>query len=335
MHSLFPIGNYWALYLGLLVLIFAVLSLDLFLVNRTAHTIRFREALLSTLGWMLLTGCFGGFLVWMIHAHWPELQSSPFAQGTAAATAKTVALEFFTGYFVEQSLAFDNLFVFSAVFTYFQIPPKYQHRVLFWGFIGAVGCRGLFIALASFLLKLKWVNWVFGGLLLLTGFKIFFTQSKAEDLETKWLIRLLKKALPIHPRIEGQEFIVKKDSIWKATPLLLALIFLEMSDVVFSIDSVPAIFAITKDPFIVFSSNLFAVLGLRSAYFLIASAVLRFHTIHYGLGIVLVFVGLKMSILDELVHPKFPTSWSLLIILGSIGGAVAYSFIAPARSEAT
>ena len=228
---------------------------------------------------------------------------------------------------VEKSLAIDNIFVFVVVFAYFGIPKMYQHRVLFWGILGAVVFRIIFIALGSVLLQYQWVVFFFGALLIITGVKMFFTGTKQQDLNTNFIIKQLKKVFRIHPQIEGQKFLIKKNGITYVTPLFLALIFLELSDIIFAVDSVPAIFALTKEPLIVFTSNVFAILGLRSMYFMLAGVIDKFIFIKYGLALVLVFVGLKMVWLNEAFGGKFPITWSLGIIAGIIGLSILISLV--------
>jgi tellurite resistance protein TerC len=215
---------------------------------------------------------------------------------------------------VEKALAVDNIFVFVAVFSYFAVPPRYQHRVLFYGILGALLFRALFISLGAVLMQYKWIVLVFGAFLIATGVKILFLPEKPIDPERNPVIRLLKRLVPVWPRIEGQAFWVRRDGVLYATPLFVALVFIEVSDIIFAIDSVPAIFALTNEPLIVFTSNIFAILGLRAMFFLLANAVQMFHYLKYGLGVVLVFVGLKMVWLNPAFGGKFPITWSLAII---------------------
>lgn len=249
------------------------------------------------------------------------------------AQAKTTALEFLTGFVVEKSLAIDNIFIFAVVFAYFGIPKIYQHKVLFWGILGALVFRAIFIAMGSVLMQYQWVVLFFGALLILTGIKMFFAGTKAQNLENNFLIRQLKKVFRVHPHIEGQNFFIKKNGLTYVTPLFLALIFLELSDIIFAVDSVPAIFALTKEPLIVFTSNIFAILGLRSMYFMLAGVMDRFAYIKYGLASVLVFVGLKMVWLNEAFGGKFPINWSLGIIALFIGGSIVTSIVIDRRKQ--
>ena len=241
--------------------------------------------------------------------------------------AKTSALEFLTGFVVEKSLAIDNIFVFAVVFAYFGIPKMYQHRILFWGILGALVFRAIFIAMGALLMQYQWVVIFFGVLLILTGFKMFFAGTKPQNLENNFVVGLLKKVFRVHPHIESQSFFIKKNGLTYVTPLFLSLIFLEVSDIIFAVDSVPAIFALTKEPLIGFTSNIFAILGLRSMYFMLAGVMDRFAYIKYGLASVLIFVGLKMVWLNEAFGGKFPIKWSLGIIAALIGSSIAISFL--------
>ncbi|MFN8845426.1 MAG: TerC/Alx family metal homeostasis membrane protein, partial [Bdellovibrionales bacterium] len=233
------------------------------------------------------------------------------------------------------SLAIDNIFIFAVVFSYFAIPKVYQHRVLFWGIIGALIFRGLFIAMGSVLMQYKAVVIFFGVLLILTGTKMFFAGTETQDLESNFIVKQLKKVFRIHPKIEGQKFLLKKEGLWYVTPLFLALIFIELTDIIFAVDSVPAIFAITKEPLIVFTSNIFAILGLRSMYFMLSSVMDKFRFIKYGLAGVLIFVGLKMVYLNEAFGGKFPIGISLGIITGLIGSSILASYIIDRKKGTT
>jgi tellurite resistance protein TerC len=239
--------------------------------------------------------------------------------------ATNTALEFLTGFIVEKSLAVDNIFVFVVMFGFFAIPPQYQHRVLFFGIIGALVFRVIFIALGSVLMQYKWLVIVFGVFLILTGIKILVAGDKPVQPDKNPVMKLLTRWLRISPAIEGQHMFVRKNGLLYATPLFVALIFIEVSDIIFAVDSVPAIFAITKEPLLVFTSNIFAILGLRAMYFMLAGVVHRFVYLKYGLGLVLVFVGLKMVWLNEAFGVKFPITWSLGIIAFIIGSSIAIS----------
>jgi tellurite resistance protein TerC len=334
MPALFPLVDYWWFYVAFTMFVFCILALDLGVFHREAHEVGFREAATWSVIWVILALLFGwGFYQ---YALWkfpqdPRLMAIPGFDPDAAAVRS--GLEFLTGYIIEKSLAVDNIFVFVVVFTYFAIPAKYQHRVLFYGIIGALFFRIILIALGSVLMQYKWIVVIFGVFLILTGIKILFAPEKPIDPEKNPLIKLLKRFLPVSPQIEGQKFFVRKDGLLYATPLFVALCFIEISDIIFAVDSVPAIFAITKEPLIVFTSNVFAILGLRAMYFLLAGVVHKFRFLKYGLGVVLVFVGLKMVWLNEAFGGKFPITWSLGFIVTVIGISVAVSLLVPPREE--
>ena len=220
------------------------------------------------------------------------------------------------------------------IFNYLAIPLAYQHRVLFYGIIGALIFRAIFIAMGSVLLEYHIVVYIFGAFLILTGFKMMFTPDKGIEPDKNPLVRLLRRFFPITPTVEGEKFFLKKDLRWYATPLMVALVLVEFSDIIFAVDSVPAIFAITKEPLIVFTSNVFAILGLRALYFLLANIVNRFHLLKFGLALVLIFVGLKMVWLNNAFDGKFPISWSLGIIVGIIAVSVILSWKFPKKEPA-
>ncbi len=332
--SLFPFVEYWPFYIGFIGFVLAVLALDLGVFHKTAHEVSFKESAIWTVVWISLAMIFNLFLYkyseWMFSADARLLAIPGFDPHESA---KQVALEFLTGFVVEKTLAIDNIFIFAVVFSYFNIPKIYQHRVLFWGIIGALIFRALFVALGSVLMQYHAVVIFFGVLLLFTGAKMFFAGTEEQDLENNFIVRQLKRFLRIHPKIESQNFFVKKDGVTFVTPLFLALIFMELTDIIFAVDSVPAIFALTKEPLIVFTSNIFAILGLRSMYFMLAGVMDRFIYIKYGLAAVLIFVGTKMVYLNGLFGGKFPITWSLAIIGLLIGGSILASFIVDKRKQ--
>ena len=319
---LFPFSEYWWFYAGFTVFVLAVLALDLGVFHREAHEVSAREAAIWSAVWVALALAFN--YLFYRYALWWLPQVPALAGLDHAQLARDAGLEFLAGYVVEKSLAVDNIFVFVAVFSYFAVPPRYQHRVLFYGIIGALVFRALFISAGSVLMQYKWVVLVFGVFLVATGLKILFLPEKPIDPERNPLIRLLRRLVPVWPRIEGDKFWVRHEGMLYATPLFVALVFIEFSDIIFAIDSVPAIFALTNEPLIVFTSNIFAILGLRAMFFLLANAVQMFDYLKYGLGIVLVFVGLKMVWLNHAFGGKFPITWSLAII----GSVLALSIVA-------
>jgi tellurite resistance protein TerC len=294
---------------GFLVLIGVLLAIDLGLVNRRAHAIGTREALLWS---SFFVGLSLVFNLWIYLRFGPQ-----------------PGLEFLTGYLIEYALSVDNIFVFLVIFNYFGVPPQYQHRVLFWGILGAIVLRATFIvAGAALITAFHWVIYIFGAFLLLTGLKILVQKETEVHPERNPVLRLFRKLVPLVPEYEGQRFFVRRASRLMATPLMLVLVLVEATDVVFAVDSIPAIFGITRDPFIVFTSNIFAILGLRALYFLLASVVGRFHYLKFGLGLVLVFIGAKM-VASDLVH--VPIGLSLGVVAALLGGSVLLSALFPQR----
>lgn len=324
----FPLAEYWWFYLGFTGFVLLLLALDLGVFHRKAHAVSMREASVWSVVWIALALVFNyafyQYALWKFSGDARLLQTPGFEPEAAARQA---GLEFLTGYVVEKTLSLDNIFVFVVVFAFFGIPAVYQHRVLFYGILGALVFRALFIALGSVLLQYHWVLWLFGGLLILTGVKMMFAPDRKVEPAKNPLIRLFRRFVPVTAELHGQRFFVRREGVLHATPLMLALLFVEVSDIIFAIDSVPAIFALTREPMIVFTSNVFAILGLRALYFLLAGAVERFSLLKYGLALVLVFVGLKMVWLNEAFGGKFPIGWSLGIIGGVIAVAVGCSLL--------
>ena len=332
--SLFPFTEYWWLYAAFSVLVIALVLVDLGLFHSEARKVSYKEASWWTVIWIGLALVFNyGLYHFSIHAfsNNPGLLAIPGFDPTIA--ARGVALEFLTGYIVEKSLSVDNLFVFVVVFKYFAIEPKYQRHVLFYGLLGALVFRAIFIALGALLMQYHAVTIFFGAFLIFTGVKMAFSPEKPIEPHKNPVIKVLKKIFPLTPEFHGQKFMVRQNGKVFLTPLFVALVFLEITDVVFAVDSVPAIFALTNEPFIVFTSNIFAILGLRSLFFLLSGAVEQFHLLKYGLSIVLVFVGLKMVWLNELFGGKFPIGISLAIIIGVIGASVLLSLIIKPKSH--
>lgn len=315
--NLFPFADYWWLYGGFLIFVFVMLALDLGVFNRKAHVVKFKEATIWSIVWVTLALIFN-FIFY-------KYSSAKFG----AEIGWQAALEFLTGYILEYSLSIDNIFIFVLVFSYFGIPAKYKHRVLFYGILGALIFRAVFIGVGTALMQFHWIIYIFGGFLILTGIKMFFTDHEDIEPEKNLLIRIFKKFMPVTHKIEDKSFFVIKNGIRHATPLFIALLFLEATDIIFAVDSVPAIFAVTDEPLIVFTSNIFAILGLRSMYFMLAGIINKFHLLKYGLAVVLVFVGLKMVWLNNAFGGKFPITWSLGIILGTILLSVVASLIFP------
>lgn len=332
--SFFPFAEYWWFYTAFTTFILIVLALDLGYFQKHAHEVSFKEATLWTLFWIGLALTFGFLLyeysLWKFSFDQRFLELPDFVPETAAFQ---ITMEYLTGLLVEKALSIDNIFLFILVFGYFSIPRMYQHRLLFYGIIGALAFRTLFISLGSYLMKFHTVVIFFGALLILTGIKMFFASPKRIDLEKSSIVRLLKKIFRIHPVVEGKRFFIKKKGLFYATPLFVALVFIELSDVVFAIDSVPAIYAITKEPIIVLTSNIFAILGLRSMYFMLPSVMDRLSYLKYGIAAVLVFVGFKMVYLNDAFGGTFPIIWSLAIIVFLIGLSVLFSLSADHRRK--
>lgn len=280
-----------------------MLAVDLGLFQRRAHQFSLKEALAWSAVWVVLALVFNaGIYFWF---------------------GPQAGLEFFTGYLIEKALSVDNLFVFLVVFSYFAVPPALQHRVLFLGILGALVMRGLFIAAGAALLQgFHWMLYVFGALLLLTGIRLFLRREGSFSPQHNPLLRLFSRLVPVVSEYRGGSFTVVESGRRFATPLLLSLVAVEASDLVFALDSIPAIFAITPDPFIVFTSNIFAMLGLRSLYFVLAGVMLRFHYLGKGLALVLGFVGLKMLLSGMY---ELPVGWSLAIVALLIAGSMLLS----------
>ena len=290
------------LWVGFNVFVLAMLALDLGVFHRKAHVVSLKESLTWTAVWVSLALIFNA-AVW--HFAGP-----------------TKAVQFFTGYVIEKSLSVDNVFVFALLFSYFAVPPLFQHKVLFWGILGALVMRAIMIAAGAVLIaKFAWIIYVFGGFLILTGIKMIVKREEEIHPERNPVVRWFKKLMPVTPDYRGDKFFVRENGIRMATPLFVVLLLVEFSDLIFAVDSIPAIFAVTTDPFIVYTSNVFAILGLRSLYFALAGVMDKFHYLKIGLGVVLTFVGAKML----LAH----TAWKLdtLVSLGVIVLILALSVV--------
>ncbi len=286
-----------------LAFVLAMLALDLGVFHKKAHVVSFKEAASWSAVWIALALVFNGIVWWQFG---PKL-------GT----------EFLTGYLIEKSLSVDNIFVFVVIFATFQVPALYQHRVLFWGILGALVMRAVMIfAGGAMLERFHWLIYVFGAFLVFTGVKLLRQRNETPDLEKGWFMRAVRRVIPSTTKYDGEKFFSKVDGKWLATPLFMALLLVEFTDLIFALDSIPAIFAITRDPFIVFTSNIFAILGLRSLYFLLAGVMDRFVYLKIGLSGVLVFVGLKMALIDVI---KIPSMVSLLVIATILGASIGAS----------
>jgi tellurite resistance protein TerC len=296
---------------GFVAVILVFLALDLGVFHRKAHVIDFKEALIWTFVW---------FSVAML-----------FAGGLTHLRSKDESLEFITGYIIELSLSMDNVFVIALIFAYFRVPLVYQHRVLFWGILGALIMRGVMIGAGAALVQtFNWMLYVFGGFLVITGIKMIFSTDEGVDPEKNPVIRVARKIFPITPGFEGQKFFSQIDKRFALTPLALVLLMVETTDLVFAVDSIPAIFSVTQKPFIVFTSNVFAILGLRSLYFVLANAIGYFRFLKVGLSIVLVFIGAKM-LTAKWIH--ISTAISLAVVGSIIGMSILFSIFAGRRSQ--
>ncbi len=331
--SLFPFAETWWVYGLFVIFVLGLLALDLGVFHRKAHVVGFREAAAWSVVWVVVSLGVGTVLWLWATARFaadPRLLAIPgFVPSEAA---RQVFLEFLTGYVVEKALSVDNIFVFVVLFAFFGVPAEYQHRVLYWGILGALLFRAVFIALGALLLQFHWVMYVFGAFLIVTGVKLFFGPDKPMDPADNVVLSALKRWLPLTHELHGPHLFAREGGRFVGTPLLLALVFIEVSDVVFAIDSVPAIFAITDEPLVVFTSNICAILGLRALFFLLAGAVGKFYLLKYGLGLVLVFVGLKMAWLNEAFGGKFPIGWSLGIIGLLLSSSIGLSLAFPRRA---
>ena len=292
---------FWILFNAFVLI---MLALDLGVFNRKAHVVSFREAITWTVVWVILALVFNGIIYF-----WRGQQQ---------------AMEFFTGYLVEKALSVDNIFVFIMIFGYFQIPKEYQHKVLFWGILGALVMRAIFIFAGIALIeKFHFTIYIFGALLIYTGYKMFGHKKMKVIPEKNPVIRLVRKFMPVTAELQGEKFFTRINGKRFATPLFLVLILVETTDLIFAVDSIPAILAITQDQFIVYTSNVFAILGLRSLYFALSGIADRFWLLSYGLAIILVFVGIKMLLIDVF---KIPIEWSLLFIFVIIALSIVLSF---------
>ena len=299
---------HWA---GFIVCILIFLALDLGVFHRRAHVVKFREALMWTAIWFSVAMAFSGWL--------------GRTRGSESAEM------FITGYLLELSLSMDNVFVIALIFTYFRVPSQQQHRVLFWGILGALIMRGVMIAVGAALVsRFNWVLYFFGAFLLFTGVKMLFAGESGVEPEHNPVLRLARRLFPVAPEFDGQKFFTHWKGRRALTPLALVLLLVETTDLVFALDSIPAIFGVTQDPFIVFTSNVFAILGLRSLYFVLANAIDYFRFLKYGLSLVLVYIGVKM-LLVKWVH--IPTRLSLGIVVGIIVTSILVSLLLGKREH--
>lgn len=301
------------LWIGFNAFVLAMLALDLGVFHRKAHVVSIKESLIWTGVWVVLAMLFNAG-VW--HFAGPQK-----------------ALEFFTGYLIEKSLSVDNVFVFALLFSYFAVPPIYQHRVLFWGILGALVMRAIMIALgAALITRFTWIIYVFGAFLILTGIKMIVKREEEIHPERNPVVKWFKKLMPVTADYRGDKFFVRENGVLMATPLFVVLILIEISDLIFAVDSIPAIFAVTTDPFIVYTANVFAILGLRSLYFALARVMDKFHYLKIGLGVVLAFVGVKM-LLSHTAY-KIDTLVALGVVVLVLAISMVMSLLRPRRMGA-
>lgn len=307
-EQLYVPAGFW---IGFAVFVLAMLALDLGVFNRKHHVVHFKEAALFSALWIALALLFAAGLYF-----WQHGVAGP-------AVARDITFKFLTGYIVELSLSIDNLFVIALIFAYFHVPDKYQHSVLFWGILGALVMRGVLIfAGVELMHRFHWMIYIFGAFLIFTGIKMLTSHGKKLEPEKNPIMRLFRRFMPVTHELHGGAFFVRLNGLRHATPLFIALLMVEITDLVFAVDSIPAILAITSIPFIVVTSNAFAVLGLRSMYFALAGFIGMFHLLHYGLSAVLIFIGAKMCLIDIY---KVPIGASLMVVVGLITAAVLAS----------
>lgn len=298
-------------WVGFIVVVLGFLALDLGVFHRKAHVVGFKEALAWTCFWLCLAAAFSLTLI--------------------PVRGKEEALEFTTGYIIELSLSMDNVFVIALIFSYFRVPTAYQHRVLFWGIIGALAMRGLMIGVGTALVtRFHWLLYLFGGFLLYSGIKMLFVEEEGVHPDKNPVVRLARRLYPVSGAFDGQRFFTEEKGVRMLTPLAIVLVMVETTDLVFALDSIPAIFIVTQDPFIVFTSNVFAILGLRSLYFVLVNAIAYFRYLKIGLSVVLIFIGAKMLLAIKVV---IPTRISLIIVASIILTSVVFSILIGRREH--
>jgi tellurite resistance protein TerC len=310
----------WIIFIAVIMLF---LALDLGVFNRKAHIIKTKEASIWTTIWITVALSFSGVIYWLFN--------NGLIENPTNLSPNNAVLKYITGYLIELSLSIDNVFVIAVIFSSFGIPAKYQHRVLFWGILGAIVFRALMIVFGVTLInKFDWIIYVFGAFLLYTAYKMARSSDTEFDPKNSKIYRFLRKLFPVTQHMDGEKFFIRKMGVRAATPLFLALVIIELTDVLFALDSIPAILAITADPFIVFSSNILAILGLRSMYFLISRMLEKFRYINYSLVVILGFVGVKMILVH---HVEIPEWLSLSVIAVSLIGGIVASLLIPPSKE--
>jgi tellurite resistance protein TerC len=313
------IGTWW-MWVGFFVFVLTVLAIDAFFLGRKkSHRVSNREALFWTLTWISCAFIFNALLWWYL-AHYETIE-----------LANQKALEFLTGYLIEESLSVDNMFIFIMIFGYFAVREEHQRRVLLYGVLGAIVMRFVMILFGTWLVsELHWILYVFGAFLVLTGLKMLFFANEDTDLEDNFLLNWIRKHIRVTNTFHDEKFFIQQKGLWYATPLFLVLVMIEVSDLIFALDSIPAIFAVTNDPFIVFTSNIFAILGLRALYFLLAHMASRFHLLKYGIALMLSFIGAKMLIAHWV---QIPILIALSVVVAILGTTVVLSLIIQPRKK--
>ncbi len=315
------------IWLSFIAFIFILLALDLGVFHKSPHLITFREALGWTCIWIITSLFFNGFIYFAYENHWLGIGQHIGVN----ITGKEAGLNFLTGYLIEKSLSIDNIFVIALIFTYFNTPLKFQHKILYWGILGALVFRGIMIVIGTTLINnFSWITYIFGALLLYSAYKLFKSEEESVEPDKNPFIRQIRKFFPVSNNIEEGRFFTRINGVYMVTPLLIVLVVIETTDIMFAVDSIPAIFAVTTDPFLVFTSNVFAILGLRSLYFVLASMLDKFQYLRLSLVFILAFVATKML----LIHfYKFPTFISLGIITGALATGVIVSLIRNKNDE--
>jgi tellurite resistance protein TerC len=334
MTHIFAFSEFWPLYLLFSVVVAAILFTSLRAFHGQPEEISIRKASISALNWFGLALVFNVFLYFLTYWHLsyrPDIVAA--LGGSADSLARQTALEFLSGYLLEKSLAVDNLFVFIVIFQFFSIPKENQFRVLFYGLFGALVLRAIFIAMGSVVMEIDWVVVAFGIFLVYQGISVLKGKEPEIHPENNRLLKVLRRYIPLSPALDGQKFFTRANGKLMTTPLFLALVFVEFTDIMFAFDSVPAIFGLTKEPLVVFTSNIFAVIDLRALYFLLLAFIGRFHYLGIGLSFVLIFIGVKMALVDVILDYHVPTEVSLIVVLGIIVGSIAVSLMKPAPAS--
>jgi tellurite resistance protein TerC len=311
----------WIFWILFNVFVLAMLALDLGVFHRNKHVVAFREAIGWTIVWITLAGAFAVLIYFFGH----------ILTGNPVRPNSELTLEFLTGYLIEESLSVDNLFVFLVIFRYFAVPRKYQHQILFWGVVGALVMRGIFILVGIKLLnRFSWLIYVFGAILIYSGIKLLGQEEKEIEPEKNIVLRIFRKFFRLTDNYEDDKFFVVRQGIRYATPLAVVLVMIETTDLLFATDSIPAVLAITREPFIVYTSNVFAILGLRSLYFALAGMIEVFHLLHYGLSLILIFIGVKMLVSH---YVKLPIGIALGAVAGVLLISIVLSLIFPKKAK--